>query len=1168
VFGLFLLALLLGIIFLPTLLARRSVVVPLINQYAGLAPLQIELESVQAGWFSPVRAQGIQVLDGQGKTLARIGQAVTDKGILGWLRDTTHLGTLSLQQFEAAIVAAEGTTNIEQALQPLVEQFTAPSETTDDPAQPPMSGTLQFVDAKFMLLEAQRPERWVVAVPQLTIELPREGQLIGPIELQASVAEVSGAAPQSRGSIAAAIQQTTGSEAFELRARLDQVPVDFWHVLHARFPEIPVQEMQGRLSATLSGNMVDANRWSFDVQQFQSQGLVVTAPELVGADEAKLKLMSAAGRVSLADAVLRIDGAQLNCDFAQATASATVPWPMVLPTASNPFLAGAVFHAQGAVDLPGLAQAAESLLPLRQETQLVAGSAQFAFSQDLGAQGKPTSRAKLQLAGLQAISAGQPLSWKDPLTIEIAADQGAPSGLQVGAMATAEFCQLQAGGTIEAGQLKGNVDLDLLQQRLSQYIELPIRTMTGSANVDASWKMIAENTVQASGQLTTTPLVIASTSGGQIQEPAWNGDFTATAQLLSGSPQQIDQAALTLKSSNEQLTIDLKEPLSLTAATPGTATVPPAAFTFNLVGDLANWKRRGTMWLSEPPELDVKGHLELAVEGRIDLEHVEILQANWRSQPLELSTPQMSFAEPQMVGNFKGRVDTNDITRLVVEKLEVQSTSFSLGARDSAPDGGDGSRVGQAMFLVDLDRLMKSMQGATNAADASVLPPATQYHASGRVQGQLAWQVSPQAATVEIKADGQNFSLLSAAPGALAPTPLWQEPQMTTMVKGNWTAETGAVTIDSLQLQLPWMTYNGNLAYRTQDEIATIEMQGQAVYDSEQLTQRLGPMTGSQVQLYGQQTVPIEVTWTGSSDPQRSVLAGLKAATRIGWEQARVAGIAVGKADVPVRITAGQLTTAAEFPVSGGQLRWDVSSDLTADELVLNQKPMTVLENVAITEQMCQDWLKYVTPLLAEATSVDGRLSLRLDQALLTPADPKKQTIAGQLVIHNATVGPGPLSNQVITLVKQVDAIRKKDFTQAVSTQKIWLNMPQQTIDFQMSDGRVSHRNVNVKIGDAQLSTSGSVSVDGQLEMLTTMPIPDDWVEKSPLLSGMRGQALQFPVRGTLSQPQMDTELLRQFGRQTVQNAASGLLQQGLSRGLEKLFGAPSTPPAQPPSGP
>ncbi|MCA9182979.1 MAG: hypothetical protein KDA51_16065, partial [Planctomycetales bacterium] len=497
--------------------------------------------------------------------------------------------------------------------------------------------------------------------------------------------------------------------------------------------------------------------------------------------------------------------------------------------------------------------------------------------------------------------------------------------------------------------------------------------------------------------------------------------------------------------------------------------------------------------MSEPPDLKLAGNISVAVGGRIDLSHVEVLEANWRSQPLDFSIPQFSLAEPQMVGSFKGRVDTNDLLKLEVEKLEVQATSFSLGARDSANPDGSGSRVGQARFLVDLDRILQNVQAAGGTSVAVLppvanTPPATQYSASGRLQGQLAWQFSSQAAAFNINANGENVVLLSKAPTAIAPVPVWEEPKLNATIAGTWIAASGDANIENMQIQLPWMNFAGNVAYRATGAQQSIAMKGQAIYDSVALSTKIAPMTGAQVQLVGQQTVPIDVTWSSSIDPTASSLAGLKAVTRLGWEQARVAGIQLGKADVPVTIDAGQLATAAEFAVSGGKLRWDVTSDLTAADLVIVQKPMTVLENVEITPEMCQGWLKYVAPLVAEATSIDGKMSLRLDDARLTPADPTRQTVAGQLIMHNVTVGPGPLSNQVISLVKQLDAIRKKDFTQAVSTQKVWMNMPEQQIDFKMADGRVTHRNVNVKVGDANISTSGSVTVDGQLDMLATMP--------------------------------------------------------------------------------
>ena len=1140
------------VVFLPQILTSRSLLVGAINRFGGLAPMRVDMESVEAGWFAPVSAHGIRVTDAAGQVLVQVKDVVTQKGLIGWISNSADLGTIQIDGVEAVVVAHDGTTNIEEAL---TELITPANEGEDEPigesALP--TGTIELSNAKVLLVEQGRPEQWIVQVSKMLVALPKDNQLIGPIELQASIGDTSGTVANSIGQMAANARQLDDGSV-EFRAKLDNFAVDLLHVVKARLPELPIESMSGRLSATIAGKALDAEHWTFDVQQLQSRDFVMVAPDLVGESPAQLRVVDAAGRVALSDSVFRVDGAQIACDVGTATASASLAWPITIPTAADPFLAGGTVSAQGTLDLPKLSVAMQSLLPVRENTELQAGNAQFAFSQTLADdQRSPVSVAKLTLSGLKARAAGQELSWDEPLSVQLGA-QRSPSGLQFDVGASAEFCNLTGGGTIQNGSLKGNVDLDLLQQRLSQFIELPIANMTGAAQLDMAWQMNPQEQVVAQGHLETTPLVIATSIGNEMREPAWRGDFSGTVQLRQGTPTHVNQIHVDLNATDEKLAIDLQEPVALSGPAPGAPVLPPAAFAVSINGDLGHWKRRGIVWLTDAPEFDIAGKMNVAVSGKIDLSHLEILQANWSTQPLQVSMTGFNFAESQMVGSFLGRVDTNDLTRLQVEKLQVQANSFSLLAQDAAAPDSDG-RVGQATFLIDLQRLLSNMNAVAKQPEPGV-EPTTSYSATGRLQGQMKWQVTATGAALALQSVGNQLVLLSQAPGAIAATPMWSEPTLTAGLNGTWTSASGAVDLETLMLETPWLNYQGKLTYRSSETTQDVTLNGQAVYDAAQLSEKLAPMTGNQVQLAGSQTVPIDVQWHSDTNAPEgtSALAGLKASTRIGWEQARVVGIEVGKADVPVTINAGQLATAAEIPVSGGVLRWDVTSDLTQELLVIYQQPMTVLENVEITEEMCSGWLKYVAPLVAEATSVDGRLSLTLSRAELTPTDPRRQTVVGQLVMHKAEVGPGPLSNQVIGLVKQIDAIRKKDFTQSVSTQKVWMQLPEQQIDFQMVEGKVIHRNLNVRVGDANISTAGAVDVSGQMEMLATMPIPDDWIDKAPLLAGLRGQSLQFPMRGTLSKPQVDTALLEQLGRQTIQNAASGLLQQGISKGLEKLF--------------
>ena len=67
-------------------------------------------------------------------------------------------------------------------------------------------------------------------------------------------------------------------------------------------------------------------------------------------------------------------------------------------------------------------------------------------------------------------------------------------GPRMEAVVQADFAELEAGGTIESGNINGKVDFSLLRQRLSEWVEVPISNMQGSAEIKARWNMENELT--------------------------------------------------------------------------------------------------------------------------------------------------------------------------------------------------------------------------------------------------------------------------------------------------------------------------------------------------------------------------------------------------------------------------------------------------------------------------------------------------------------------------------------------------------------------------------------------------------------------------------------------------------------------------------------------------
>lgn len=1137
----------------PSVLTSRSVLLPLIDKYAGIAPLKVDFTRVSAGWFSQVGIEGLRITDGQGNEVAKVGSIQTEKSLLSWITASQNIGTVRIKDVEVDVAVANGTTSIEQAVEPLLAgQPAAPTNTTPTV----YSGAIELTNAKITLRDAQHPDIWLVSIPAFETQLPGVNQVVGPTKLSATIANLEGGAS---GSIAADVAEAMNGDVrtFNVRAVVDRVPLAFWHVLHERLPDIPVEELAGSLSARVAGSMVDQDRWSFNIDQLSGDQLVVSAPTLLGDKPARLESVKLQGQAVLANKSLALQNTQLTTDVGGIAASGTMPWPIVTPTLTSPWMPGAQLNAEGSIDLARLVKVAESLVPMREDTRLVSGSATFKASQELNAAGAPTSKLNLQLGKLVAFAGGQQLKWDDALKLAVSAQPQGTGGVSLSGTCDAEFCKIIASGTPAEGSFSGQFDLDRLQQRLAQWVELPVGEMAGQAALNLQWSQSEPGIVSAQGRLETSPLVIGMTTGGQLREPAWKGSFTATARLDGTQLASVQRAHLELAADNEKLKIDLLEPLDLIAKS-----AAPASFTVSSDGTLELWQKRAVMLKVLDAGTTMGGKYSLGASGRIDLAHLELREANWRCQPFEVGSSGTSLLEPEMIGNFQGNVNTKDLSQLAIEKLIVQAHSFSISAADKAGTGAEG-RIGTGAYIVDVGALMRNVKSEPTLSNQLVLPqglgtpaaaPNSQLAFQGQVAGNLRWQVNAQTATLEMDAKSEQVDVIQQVAGA-QPTRLWSEAQVEAGLKALYEMSSGNVKVDSMQLKAPWVNYVGTAQVENKGKEQTIRASGQCLYDAAMVATKLQPYIGNNIQLAGRKQVPVEVVLTtGGPATATSTLAGLQAATRIGWEQARVVGIDVGVADVPVSVTNGQLATNAEIPVSGGKLRWDVQSDLTSPQTVLIQKPMMVLENVAITPQMCQSWLKYVAPLIAEATSVDGRLSLTLNQARYNIANVNDQTIDGQLVIHSAVVGPGPLSNQVIGLVQQINAIRKKELASTVGSQQVWMQLPQQTIAFRMENGRVIHRDLKVSVGDVTLVSSGAVGIDGRMEINTGMPVPDDWIAKSPYLASLKGQTLQFPIRGSLTSPQLDMQFLRDFGRQAVTGAAENLLQQQLQKGLGKIF--------------
>src|SRR5262249_59140922 len=123
--------------------------------------------------------------------------------------------------------------------------------------------------------------------------------------------------------------------------------------------------------------------------------------------------------------------------------------------------------------------------------------------------------------------------------------------------------------------------------------------------------------------------------------------------------------------------------------------------------------------------------------------------------------------------------------------------------------------------------------------------------------------------------------------------------------------------------------------------------------------------------------------------------------------RARLAGgiVQVGPLDVP--LAEGRLTTAPRILLNN-----------RVPAVVFDRGPL--LTDVRISPEMCSLWLKFVAPLVAEATRAQGKFSLSLQGADVPLSAPLASDLAGTLAIQSAQIGPGPLAQQYLGLARQL----------------------------------------------------------------------------------------------------------------------------------------------------
>lgn len=212
---------------------------------------------------------------------------------------------------------------------------------------------------------------------------------------------------------------------------------------------------------------------------------------------------------------------------------------------------------------------------------------------------------------------------------------------------------------------------------------------------------------------------------------------------------------------------------------------------------------------------------------------------------------------------------------------------------------------------------------------------------------------------------------------------------------------------------------------------------------------------------------------------------------------------------------------------TAGPINFALAIEPSADgqpDLVI--EPGTVLPQTAVTPEACRDLLKYIAPVLADATEVRGDFSIEVDRWRLPLADPTQGEGSGRLIISSLQVAPGPLVAELARLLRVPPNL---------------LVIEEAPITFRMADGRIHHSDLTFRIEGLTVHSRGSVGTDGSLALVADVPMPEEVLGDGPVATALAGQTLSIPIGGTLGKPRIDAAGLGRSGINLLDALLGGL---------------------------
>ena len=1118
---LFIAGLLLGTLiwFAPGLVAHTGLLAwGLANASADLNGKLI-VRSASLGWISPVKVREIEVRDAQDEIVLQAEKLTSGKSLAGILWDISKPGHFRIEKPKLSVVLRKDGSNLED----LLAKYIQPS---DEPPARTAGFDLEIVDGSVSVTDQDSERSWQLEGLQLKLRMPADASKPIEVETSATVAD-----PQRPGRLEArlSMQQpgvdaessAAGGESSaaggEANVSVDAVPLAMFQPLVCRF--VSETQLDGRLAANVQAQWGEKNSLRADV----STDALVLATAALGTDKLQVERLHAVAQITQHGDRVEVGELSLDCELGYVSAAGTLQlgkgWVDRLPDSALK----QTCKIEGRVDLARLAEMLPETLRIRKQTQITSGRVQLAVSSSPDSAGM-VWQGRVEAAKLTAVDRGRQIAWEQPILITLAAHDTVHGPVVDELKCTSDFLKIHGAGTPDDLAASVSFSLKQMADQLGQFVELGGLQLAGDGWGHFNWKRDPQQKFQADAEVQLRNFQLAVPDGQTLSEENLLLFLSATGRTDLGSDTQLHGGTLKVRTESDRVEVKLTQPV-LDLRGGGTWPVE-----LDIHGQLQRWPPRIRSWLPLD-DWSMAGDYHLTGQVTASADGATAREVKLNVAGLKLAGPSLNIDEPNVELTVSGGWSQQQ-RKLHIEPGSLSAGSLLVEARGVAlamPADGPLSLAGRLKYRGDIQRLSQWFAEKDTPPKSAV---------AGEFAGTANVQQTGDLIAAQIDADVVKLSVTGVG------SEPFREPRVHLVASGDYHQQTGVLRLEQANLTSSMMGLDAKgriatAAAPTPNKRTTVQLDGQVQYDLEKLAGLLRPYIGSEIQIGGSGSGPI--SYNGPL-----VLAEAKAGAAVGWDWANAYGFQVGPGRLKAKLAAGILQAEpVEVAVSRGRMVLAPRLQLSPEPMELTLPPGPLAQQVQITPAMCDNWLKYIAPVMADVTTARGGFSIELEDCRIPLGDPARGDVSGRFIIHSVEIGPGPLVQELAVLMgRAVPASLRRE----------------SVVPFRMVEGRVYHQGLELQFPELTIRTHGSVGLDQTLSIMAEMPVPPKWIGNNPIGDALRKQTVKIPIAGTLSKPRLDQRELSRISAQFIENAARNVIGEEVGRQLERLhdlFGPP-----------